>query len=373
VQIRIPQVSPWLDAETAESVAAVVRGGWITEGPLSREFSERLNALIGAPYGVFAPNGTMALSLGLMALEVQPGDEVLVPDITFHGSAAAVAMVGAIPIFTEVDPECFQIDLESAHTRLTERTRAIMPVHLYGTACDMEAINSFAQSYDLKVIEDAAQGIGVMSDGRHVGSLGDVGCFSFFADKTITTGEGGYVACGDPAIYKRLRLLRNQGRLDRGSFIHPAVGYNFRITEMQSALGIAQLSRLEKIVQRKAQLIARYRDRLSGIHQARILGPAARANQVPFRCVLMAEDAKGLMAHLEQQGIQPRTSFYPLHRQPGLRAWSAGRIPESVFEDHGYRNANYSWDHGVCLPIYPALTEVQVDEICDAIRAFYRR
>lgn len=368
--IRIPQVSPWLDEEAAESVAAVLRDGWITEGPKSQEFSERLNKLIDVPYGVFAPNGTLALVLGLLALDIGPGDEVLVPDITFMGSASAIIMVGATPVFTEVDAECFQLDIESAETRLTPRTKAMMPVHLFGTACDMRAINNFAAVNGLKVIEDAAQGIGVTSGGRHVGGLGDVGCFSFFADKTITTGEGGYVVCRDPAIHDKLRLLRNQGRLDRGSFIHPAVGFNFRLTDMQSALGLVQLKRLPRIIARKAAIMMRYRERLEHVAGLRMLGAAPGANHVPFRCVLMVKHATALMEHLEQQGIQPRSSFYPLHRQPSLKEWGQGRIADDLFDDTQYPNAIFSSDHGVCLPIHATLSDEDVERVCDAVTGF---
>lgn len=369
--IKIPQVSPWLDDEAAECVAAVVRDGWITEGPKSQEFSERLNKLIEVPYGVLAPNGTLALVLGLLALEIGPGDEVLVPDITFMGSASAIIMVGATPVFTEVDAECFQIDIDSAASRLTSRTKAIMPVHLFGTACDMRAVNNFAALNGLRVIEDAAQGIGVTSGCRHVGGLGDVGCFSFFADKTITTGEGGYVVCRDPAIYDKLRLLRNQGRLDRGSFIHPAVGFNFRLTDMQSALGLVQLKRLPHIIARKEAIMARYHERLVGVPGLRMLGAAPGANHVPFRCVLLVKHAKALMEHLGQQGIQPRSSFYPLHRQPGLKEWGQGRISADLFDDAHYPNANFSWDHGVCLPIHVTLSDEDVDRVCDAVTGFF--
>src|SRR5262249_23604308 len=195
----------------------------------------------------------------------------------------------------EVDDQTFQIDLAHAETRIGPRTRAIMPVHLFGTSSDMPTVCGFADRHGLQVIEDAAQGIGVSVAGKPVGSFGDGGCFSFFADKTITTGEGGYVACRDPRVFDRLRLLRNQGRLDRGSFIHPAVGYNFRMTDVQSAIGLVQLDRLPRIVQRKQELLALYREGLSHLPEIRVLGAAEGANHVPFRCVLMTDRVRELM------------------------------------------------------------------------------
>ena len=364
-------MSPWLGEEEADAVADAVRDGWITEGPRAQQFSAKLNRLIGAPYGVFAPNGTLALALGLMAMGIGSGDEVLVPDITFMGSATAVIMVGAMPVLVDVDDQTFQIDMSRAEDRLTPKTRAVMPVHLFGTACDMAAVLAFAETHGLLVIEDAAQGIGVTSGNRHVGSLGDVGCFSFFADKTITTGEGGYVVCRDAAVFERLRLLRNQGRLDRGSFIHEAIGYNFRMTDLQCAIGLAQLARLDRIVRRKAELLRRYQDGLHAVSDVRVLGPAPNAGHVPFRCVLVAPEVRGLMKHLQAGGVETRSCFHPLHRQPGLRDWSASRIDPALLDDALFPNAIFGWDHGVCLPIRPTMSNADVDLICEAVAGFY--
>lgn len=369
--IKIPQVSPWLEDGEAAAVQHVMRSGWLTEGPQSERFVAALNELVGAPFGVLAPNGTLALVLGLMAIGIGPGDEILIPDITFIGSATAAIMVGAIPVLVEVDAQTFQIDLAHAETRIGPRTRAIMPVHLFGTARDMPAVCRFADRHGLQVIEDAAQGIGVTVAGKPVGSFGDVGCFSFFADKTITTGEGGYVACRDPGVFDRLRLLRNQGRLDRGSFIHPAVGYNFRMTDLQSAIGLVQLDRLPRIVQRKQELLALYREGLSHLPGVRVLGAAEGANHVPFRCVLMTDRVRELMDHLERHGIQPRSFFNPLHRQPGLREWGAGRLPVEHFDDAAYPNAVFGWDHGVCLPVHATLTDLEIQFVCETIVSFY--
>ncbi|SME99339.1 perosamine synthetase [Tistlia consotensis] len=362
---RIPQVSPWLGEDESAAVAQVVADGWITEGPASAAFSEALDRLIGAPFGVFAPNGTLALALALMALDIGPGDEVLVPDTTFVGSATAVVLAGARPVFVDVEPETFQLDVGRAAAALTGRTRAVMAVHLYGTACDMDALGAFAARHGLRVVEDAAQGIGVTWKGRHVGALGDLGCFSFFADKTITTGEGGYVACRDPALHERLRQLRNQGRSERGSFVHPAIGFNFRITDLQAAMGLVQLGKLPQILARKTALHARYRDALAGLPQIRVLGAAPGAGLVPFRCVLIAERAAELSAHLEAAGVQIRGFFPPLHRQPcfaeGREAQPDSRFPNAIA---GHRD-------GLCLPIFPTLAEAQVERIGALVRDFY--
>lgn len=369
--ILIPQVQPWLDQEEVVAASGAITNNWITEGPNSQEFSTKLNELIGVPYGVLAPNGTLALVLGLMALGIEPGDEVLVPNITFIGSANAVIMLGAVPVFVEVEKITFQLDVEKAETLVNERTRAIMPVHLYGTSCNMRAVSAFALKHKLKIIEDAAQGIGVSYYGQHVGGLSDVGCFSFFADKTLTTGEGGYVVCHDEEIYKRLCLLRNQGRFDRGSFIHPMIGYNFRMTDIQSAIGLAQFEKLDRIIERKADILARYAQCLSTVHQVRILGAEPGSTHVPFRCVLMAERAQDLMKYLGSQGIQTRGFFYPLHKQPCFVDWSQSLSHPPSLDDADYPNSLYGYENGLCLPIFPTLSHKQVHYIGDKICEFY--
>lgn len=359
----IPQVQPWLGPEEEAAVAQVLRGGWLTEGPVCESFLERLGALTGAHHGVLASNGTLALALGLLALDIGPGDEVLIPDITFVASASAVYLVGARPVFVDVEPGTCQIDVDCAKARLTSATRAVMPVHLYGSACDMRAVMAFAAGHGLHVIEDAAQGIGVRFEGRHVGAIGDVGCFSFFADKTITTGEGGYVTCRDPAVYERLRHLRNQGRLDRGSFIHPTIGFNFRLTDLQAAIGLAQLDRLDTIIDRKLRIYARYEQRLGGLRQVKFLLRHPASTHVPFRVVLMVERAQALSSWLANRQVQCRTFFYPLHRQPCFADHPDAALAFPV-ADQGYAN-------GICLPVYPTLGDADVDYVCDAIRAFY--
>lgn len=366
---RIPQINPWLAEEELEAVTRVLTSGWITEGRECEAFGEALNEVIGVPYGVFAPNGTLALALALMGCGVEEGDEVLVPDITFVGSATAAVLVGAVPVFVDVERDGYQIDVQSAERRISRRSRAIMPVHLYGAACDMEAVTDFARHHELKVIEDAAQGIGVSHKGAHVGSIGDAGCFSFFADKTITTGEGGYVACRDGELFERMRRLRNQGRPERGSYIHPDLGFNFRITDLQASIGRAQLDKLPEIVDRKCTLWESYRARLEGLDGVKLLGPQAGASHVPFRAVLIAERPQDLIAHLDRNGVESRRFFFPLHRQP---CFADGKTARGGC-DAGFPNAIHGYEHGVCLPIYPGLSDDDIGRIAELIEGFYMR
>ncbi|MFD8462686.1 DegT/DnrJ/EryC1/StrS family aminotransferase [Streptomyces antimycoticus] len=364
----IRQVSPFIGDEESRAVQRVVASGWITEGPESAAFVEELKEYVGAPYAVLAPNGTLALALGLLALDIGPGDEVLVPDTTFVGSASAVCLIGAKPVFVDVEPDTFQIDLADAERRTTSATKAVMPVHLYGTACDMDAVAEFADRRGIRVVEDAAQGMGVRFRDQHVGTFGDVGCFSFFADKTITTGEGGLVTCRDGNTYERLRMLRNQGRMNSGTFIHPSIGFNLRITDMQAALGRVQLRKLGAVIEKKQALYAAYAEAFRGIHGIRVLGAAEHANHVPFRCVIVVDDATALITHLTERQIEPRTFFYPLHLQP---AFASLRGPSSP-SDRGFPNAETGYARGICLPIHGGVTVDDVSRIADAISAGLR-
>jgi perosamine synthetase len=369
--MKVPQFQPWIGDDEYLAIGKCFEQNWITEGPQAELFQQRLLELMGARYGVFAPNGTLALYLALKAADIGPGDEVIVPDFTFIGSANAVEMAGARPVFCDVHPLHCQIDLEHATACLTEKTRAVMPVHIYGTVCDMDAIVAFARRHKLLIIEDAAQAIGVHYKGRHAGTFGDIGAFSFFADKTITTAEGGFVVTNNPQIYDKLLHLRNQGRRERGTFIHPEIGYNFRMTDLQCAMGIVQLDKLEEIIKRKQKILALYRDLLRPLKQVTFFEPPAAAEWVPFRVPVFCMQAHELMSFLTAKEIETRTFFYPLHRQPAFRYLLEDKTYPHSLQDDYFPQAIAAYDHGVCLPIFPALSESQIQYVCAMIREFY--
>jgi perosamine synthetase len=360
---RIPQIKPFFNRLETEAAISVVESAWITEGSCTTEFASQLNKLMGVEYGVFAPNGTLALVLGLLALDIGPGDEVLVPDITFVASAASVCLVGATPVFVGVNEHNYQIDVSRCGEKLTPCTKVIMPVHLYGMSAGMNDVLDFAGQNDLLIIEDAAQAIGVYYDTQHCGTFGDIGCFSFFADKTITTGEGGYVICKDLDVYHHLLTLRNQGRHERGSYVHPEIGYNFRITDLQAALGLVQLSKLDDIRKRKSRILGWYQKFLGKVDQVRFIPIESSSTYVPFRIVLLCDDVQGLMIHLDECNIETRPFFTPLHRQPCFEYME--------LEDTDFPNAVAGWEHGICLPVYPSLNKNEVNYICTCIEGYY--
>jgi len=367
--MKVNQFAPWVGAEEYQAIADCFESNWITEGPKSKAFSAQLLDLIGAKYGVFAPNGTLALYLGLKAMDIGPGDEVIVPDFTFIASATSVHMAGATPVFVEVNRDNFQIELSHADHLVNDKTKAIMPVHIYGTIADMDAVAQFAKKHNLLVIEDAAAALGVHYKGQHAGTFGDIGTFSFFADKTITTGEGGFVVTSNEEMHHKLLLLRNQGRVDRGSFIHPEMGYNFRITDIQAAIGQVQLAKLPQIIARKEAIKQYYLERLGQIEEISFLTPAPEAEWVPFRVAIFADNAQAIRDFMKEKGVEPRSLFYPLHKQPCF-AYLKETNPQNM-KSENFPNSIYAYENGMSLPSFPALTEEQMAYVCSVIEAYY--
>jgi perosamine synthetase len=367
----IPQFQPFIGKEEYDAIKDCFDNNWITEGPKATEFKKKICEAIHTRYGVFAPNGTLALYLGLRALGIGQGDEVIVPDCTFIASANAVEMVGATPIFVDVNRMNFQIEISDCDRVYSEKTRAIMPVHLYGMAVDMNSLMKYANERNLLVIEDAAQALGIRYRDQFCGTFGDIGTFSFFADKTITTGEGGFVVAKNEELYHKLLYLRNQGRLDRGTFIHPEIGYNFRMTDIQMAIGLVQFNKFKIISDRKKAIYDRYRTNLSGISQVKFTTIEPGSEFIPFRVTILCEDAHQLMAHMATKNIQPRTFFYPLHKQPCFQYLRQDEHWLGRCNDQYYPNATYGYEHGICLPSFAALTLEQIDYVCEAIRDYY--
>lgn len=369
---KIPQFQPYIGEKEYESIKSCFDNNWITEGPKSKEFVRRLCELIGVKYGVLAPNGTLSLYMGLRALGIGPGAEVLVPNFTFIASANAVEMCGARPVFVDIQ-EDLHIDIEACEKLLTRRTKAIMPVHIYGMACNMEEVVRFAVKHELKVIEDAAQAIGVKWNGKHAGSFGDVGSFSFFADKTITTGEGGLVVTNDKQIYEKLLYMRNQGRIDRGSFIHPEIGYNFRMTDIQAAIGLTQLDKLPEIIQKKAEILRTYKKLLDV--KFPIVEPGPHSNHIPFRvCIMIKGGSQKLIKHMADNDIETRTFFYPLHKQPCYAKKPGFKLLASLNAVFGNESefsvSERVYKEGVCLPSFVGITTEQIEYVCKKVNEY---
>lgn len=369
---KVLQFAPFVGAEEYEAIRDCFDANWLTEGPKSKIFVASLCELMGVKHASLAPNGTLAIYLALRAMNIGPGDEVIVPAFTFLGSASAVEMVKATPVFCDIDPDTLQAHAEHFRARLTPRTKVIMPVHIYGMTCDMAPIMDLARQRSLLVIEDAAQAVGVRYNDQHAGTFGDVGTFSFFADKTITTGEGGLIVTNDDRFANNLVYLRNQGRLDRGSFIHPQMGYNFRLTDLQAAVGIAQLAKLSEIIRIKRELLANYHAQLDSVPQVRFINVTPGSTYIPFRVAIYAKRARELIQYMEERNIQTRTFFYPLHRQPAFGYLKHDPAYAGPLEDSSFPGAVYAYENGVCLPSYPALPLDDLTYVCEQIKTFYQ-
>ena len=353
----IPQFRSFLEPSDYQAIERVFNDRYIAEGKVGLEFRDKLLDLTGSAYGVLASNGTLALYLALKALNIGPGDEVIVQNTTFIATANAVEMVGAKPVFVDIisptDPS-----LDCSKIEITKNTKAVMIAHLYGTACsNTEEVVKFCSANDLLLVEDAAQALGLTNGEKHCGTFGTIGTFSFFADKTITTGEGGFVITADEKINERMMYLRNQGRFQSGTFVHPEIGFNFRLTDIQSALGVAQLAKLDFIVEQKAHLYDRYKKDLEGYVDFLTLNPAF--NHIPFRVVVFAENANATMEKMQKQGVEPRTVFYPLHKQPCFSKYN--------LYDNDFPQANKCYDTGICLPTWIGLSDDEIDYVSECL------
>ncbi len=373
--MKVPQFMPYVDLEEWKAIKPCFSENWITEGPRSKEFNEKLCKIIGCKYGVFANNGTLALYLALRAIGIERGDEVIVPDFTFIASANAIEMTGATPIFCDINKDDFQINIEDCQKLISKKTKAIMPVHLYGFAANMDKVMDFANKNNLLVVEDAAQALGITWKGKGCGSFGDVATFSFFADKTITTGEGGFVCTNNEETYKNLLLLRNQGRINRGSFNHEAIGYNFRMTDIQSAIGLKQLEKFEEISNKKLSHYKLYKEYLSGVDEVEIIEPKEEVDSfIPFRVLLRVtkENSKDNLANfMAKKGIETRTFFRPLHTQPCFESLIKKQNKKFWRRYSKYHNSIDSHNRGLCLPSFASLSENQIRYVCNIIKEFY--
>ena len=349
--LAVPQFRSFVDPSDYEYLKPVFENNYIAEGPFSQQFKEQLLEIIGAPYGVFASNGTLALYLAMRALGIGTGDEVIVQNLTFIASANSIEMTGATPVFVDI-PSFNDYTLDLNRVKVTPKTKAIVVAHLFGTACsNIEEVQDFCREHNLFLIEDAAQALDIRNDETHCGLFGDVGTFSFYADKTITTAEGGFVVCKDEAIHEKMIYLRNQGRKSSGTFVHPMIGYNFRITDLQAALGLSQLSKLEEIKARKNAVYDKYVELLGD--RVEFLKLRDDFSFIPFRVVAFVDNAEKTMEHMRSKGVEPRSVFYPMHCQPCYEylGYDAKDFPNSV----------ESFRRGMCLPTWVGLSDEQIE------------
>jgi len=369
----IPVSEPVLRGREAEYVAECLNTGWISSsGRFIEAFEGAWAAYCGRRFGVAVGNGTVALQLAVAALGIGPGDEVILPTFTIISCALAVVYSGATPVLVDADPETWCLDVRQVEAKITSRTRAIMPVHIYGHPVEMDPLLRLAQRRGLAVIEDAAEAHGAeylasTEDGNawlRCGSFGDVSTFSFYANKLVTTGEGGMVMTDDERLAQRLRSLRNLAFEPGRRFLHRELGFNFRLTNVQAAIGLAQVEQIDETVARKRAIGHRYAAALSVVRGVRLQPPGEWARSVYWMNGLVLDRATGLDApalaeRLRSLGAETRPFFLGMHRQPAL-------LERGLFGGERYPVADEIAEQGLYLPSGVGLTDDQVDAVARA-------
>ena len=364
----IPLFAPDFGPEEDREVLEVLHAGWIAMGPKVEAFEKCFADFVGAPHAVAVNSATAALHLANVLLGLRPGDEVIVPSLTFAATVNAVRFVGATPVFADVSgPDDWTIGATEVARRMTRRTRAVVVMHYAGYACDMEGILAVCKDARVPVVEDACHGLGGTVAGRSMGVLGDLGCFSFYSNKVMTTGEGGMLVTADPDRAKRARELRSHGMsatsIDRmrGAMGYEIseLGWNYRLDDLRAAVGLAQLRRLPQALARRRALVERYRERLQGVEGIRFPQHGGRGTPACYLVPILIErgERDKIRAAMAEQGVQTSLHYPPVHAFAFYRDLAA-TLPQT----------EWIAARTLTLPLYPSLTEAQVDRVCTVLR-----
>lgn len=363
----IPVSEPLIGDNALPLVTECVETGWVSsEGRFIPEFERKWSQFCGAAHGVAVSNGTTALQVAMTALKLEPGSEVIIPSYTIISCAIAVLEAECVPVLVDCDPETWCMDLDQVEGAITSRTRAIMPVHMFGHPVDMRRIRQIATKHDLRIIEDAAEAHGAEVDGRRVGGLGDMACFSFYANKIVTTGEGGMVVTNNETYANRLRSLRNLCFRPDRRFYHTEIGHNYRLTNLQAAIGVAQVDRVDDHIQRKRKMAKAYHEQLSDLSQIALPVERDWAKNVYWMyCLVLADDvafdAVEFAQRLRAKGVDTRPLFLGMHEQPVLRE-------RGLFAGSSYPVTERLARRGLYVPSGLTLTGMQIDRVCAAVR-----
>ena len=361
--IRIPVYRPELGGNEMAYVQQCLESTWISsKGEFIDRFQSDFARFIGAEHVVAVTNGTVALHLALLGVGIGPGDEVIVPSLTYVAAVNAIRYVGATPVFADADAQTWQIDPAHVARLITPRTRAILAVHTYGQACDLAALGALCRKHNLRLIEDCAEAFGTRIGERHVGTFGDVATFSFFGNKTVTTGEGGMVVSRDARVHALICKLRGQGLAGEKEYWHDVIGYNYRITNICAAIGVAQMERADELIARKRSLAEKMRTAMADLPLAFHLEQPGTTHSFWMISALARSEAErdGLRRALRLEGIETRPVFHPAHTLP---MYAAGQTGLDVSVDLAARGLN--------LPSWPGLSAEQVVEIASACRRYY--
>lgn len=364
----VPMSAPDLDESDVETVLDVLRSGRLALGPKAEEFERLVAAYVGVRHAVAVSSGTAALHLILRALDVKPGDKVLVPSFTFAASVNVILYERALPVFVDIDSETYNLDPEDAAHKIDSSTRAIMAVDVFGHPVEWDAILPLAQRYGLKVIDDACEALGAEYKGQRVGRFGDAAAFAFYPNKQMTTAEGGMIVTNDDDIARMVRSLRNQGRGEMGSWLeHEYLGFNYRMDELSAALGVSQFRRLDTLLAKRERVARLYEERLRDLDFIRppVVRPWVRMSWFVYVVTLMEGLDRDVVARkLAEQGIPSRGYFTPIHQQPYIRRLGLGDVKLPVTERIARRT--------LALPFHNRMSAEQVDRVVTALERAVR-
>lgn len=366
----IPVNEPYIGEKEIEYVNEAIKIGWISsEGKFIKAFEERFAGYIGRKYAIAVNNGTNALILALKAMDLPAGSEVIIPSFTIISCALACIYNNLIPVFIDSEKETWNMDVFKIEGKITEKTKAIMPVHIYGHPVDMDEILKIAEKFKLYVIEDFAEAMGSEYKGKMCGGFGEISCASFYANKVITTGEGGMCLTDSDELAERMRRLRNLAFIPEKRFIHYELGFNFRMTNIQAAIGLAQVERIEEHVKRKVVIGKRYTMILKELEEKELIRLPVEKEWVKntywmYGIVLNASlglDAESAMKMLSEKGIQTRPFFYPMHLQPAFRSFS-------WFKEENLPVSEKLYNYGFYLPSGLTLSEDNIRKVAGALK-----
>ncbi|KKS97711.1 MAG: DegT/DnrJ/EryC1/StrS aminotransferase family protein [Candidatus Woesebacteria bacterium GW2011_GWB1_43_14] len=362
VSKNIPQMEPWFDEKEARAVYKYMKlGGWVMEFKKTTELEQMICEFTGARYCSMMPNGTISLTLALLALGLKADDEVLVPDLTMIASPNAAEMIGIKSVSVDIEPQNLCMDLKAAQKAITKKTKALMYVAFNGRSADMSQVVTFCKRHKLFLVEDAAQALGSFWKVKHLGTLGEIGSFSFSVPKIISTGQGGALVTNKKSLHKKIQQLKNFGRAASGGDIHPYWGWNFRFTDIQAVIGIEQMKKLKARTKRKKQIYKRYHDNLKGIEQIKFVQTDLEQT-TPWFIDIYVPKSKRLAHYLSEKGIGTRPLYPPIHTQ---------KIYQNRYSSKNFPITRHYSQHGLWLPSSSKLKNEEIDYICKSIKNYF--
>lgn len=360
--MKIPVSEPNLCGNEKKYVVDCVESNWVSStGSYVKKFERKISEFIGTKYASTCSNGTTSLHLILLAMDIKGKDEVILPTLTFVSSANSILYNNAKPVFIDSEIDTWNMDINLIEKNITKKTKAIMVVHLYGHPVDLDPVIELCEKHDLYLIEDSAEAIGSKYKGKKIGSIGDASSFSFYGNKTITTGEGGMIASNNKELIDKIDILKNQGKSPKDRYWHEVLGYNYRLTNLQAALGLAQMENIDKFIKRKREIADRYTKNLQIPELNVSIEKDYAYNTYWMYSIVLNEKTKikrqNLVKRLEELGIETRDFFYPMHKLPIYSSYSKEKYPIAEFLSK----------KGINLPSSTKLTNEEIDYICDKI------